>query len=98
MKLFIPSMPVSAAWTNDWMAAEEIPCASGVLRGSADCAGARCATATRRTSEAERERRVIDVGRCGVWVTSGAARSTAEQLEPLRWQGFHWSDSLTDSQ
>jgi hypothetical protein len=64
MKLFIPSMLLSAACTNAWIAREEIPCASGVLRASAALgagevvigAGAPCAlalgaTAVRRTSE-----------------------------------------------
>src|SRR6188768_1569386 len=104
MKLFIPSMPVSAAWTNDSIAAEEIPCASGVLRRSADCgcagcgcavcAGARCASSATRTMAAAAWRAFI----LRLFEEDGDAGSTGEQLEPLRWQRHHRRDAVADAQ
>src|SRR4051812_15770866 len=113
MKLFIPSMALSAAWTNDRIAAEEMPCASGELRESAGalgggrvgadalcagaiatgapCAAARCETAVRKASETA-TRRAFIWSSVEEMASGRLARSTREQLEPLRRQRVHRRD------
>src|SRR5690349_4908502 len=110
MKLFMPSMLLSAACTNAWIAREEIPCASGVLRESAalaadgvvigagaPCARAIDATAVRRTSETATRRAFI--WRVVEEMTSmECARSGRVQLHPLLRQRLHRLDPVADAQ
>src|SRR5258705_12144290 len=58
MKLFIASMPVSAAWTKASTEADETPSCSGVLRGSGAvlCAARRVAPAVSSAMTTKRER------------------------------------------